>query len=266
MRFKFGKNWKSFSAKVDEGHINASIQKMKYFLDEKCQNSTFIDIGCGSGLHSLSAIRLGASEVHSFDYDLDSVKTTENIKKQFETKTNCWHIEQGDILDEKYFGKLGQFDIVYSWGVLHHTGSMWKAIENSISLVKFNGYFFIAIYNNQGWKSKFWWGIKYFYNILPAGLNTAYALLLGSFFQVLNILKYTIMLKPMVAIKPLLNYQKDRGMSYFHDIIDWYGGFPFEYASVGELNSFFKNHGFEAIKIEQALSLGCNEILYQKIR
>lgn len=265
MRFKFGENWESYSARINEEHINASIEKMKYFLDEKCQNSSFIDIGCGSGLHSLSAIRLGASEVHSFDYDLDSVKTTQNVKDRFEPNNQNWHIERGDALDHKYMEQLGQYDIVYSWGVLHHTGSMWKAIENSLSLVKQNGYFFIAIYNNQGWKSKFWWFVKYFYNILPNGFNKIFAIVLGSFFQIINIVKYTLMLKPMAAITPLLNYKKDRGMSYFHDIIDWYGGFPYEYASVDELNSFFIKHGFEVVKVKETPSLGCNEVLYIKV-
>lgn len=266
MRFKFGENWESYSAEINDRHINASKLKMEYFLKNICYGASFIDIGCGSGLHSLSAIRLGASEVHSFDYDLDSVKTTQNVKDRFEPNNQNWHIERGDALDHKYMEQLGKYDIVYSWGVLHHTGSMWKAIENSLSLVKQNGYFFIAIYNNQGWKSKFWWFVKYFYNILPNGFNKIFAIVLGSFFQIINILKYTLMLKPMAAITPLINYKKDRGMSYFHDIIDWYGGFPFEYASVDELNSFFISNGFEAVKIKQTSSLGCNEILYRKVK
>lgn len=131
---------------------------------ENMLGASFIDIGCGSGLHSLSAIRLGASEIHSFDYNY--VKTTQKIEKQFEPNNQNWHIERGYALDHKYMEHLGNYDIVYSWGVLHHTGSMWKAIKNSSSLVKQNGYFFITIYNNQGWKSKFWWFVKYFYNIL----------------------------------------------------------------------------------------------------
>lgn len=264
MRFKFGKNWEKYSKHINEEHIESSMHNIKYFLGDKCKGNSFLDVGCGSGIHSLAAIRLGSSLVHSFDYDVDSVKTTIEIKNSFSPNSENWRIEQGDILSDEYISTLSKFDIVYSWGVLHHTGSMWKAIENSMSLVKQNGYFFIAIYNDQGWKSKFWWNIKYIYNKLPSGVNKAFALILGLLFQLLNIIKYTILLKPMVAIKPILNYKKNRGMSYFHDVIDWYGGFPFEYASVDELSIFFKKHGFELLKVKQTTSLGCNEILYIK--
>lgn len=264
MRFNFGKNWEDFSHQIKEEHVQASIQNMKFFLDDYCNKSTFIDIGCGSGLHSLSAIRLGASKVHSFDFDEFSVKTTQSVKNHFAKDSQNWHIEQGDILDDEYIQKLESYDIVYSWGVLHHTGSMWKAIENSMNLVKKDGLFFIAIYNNQGWKSRFWWYVKYLYNKLPNGINKIYAITVGCFFQVINIIKYSLLFNPMKAIRPLLNYKKDRGMSYFHDLIDWYGGFPFEYAKVEELNKFFKLHGFEVIKVKTTTSLGCNEILYCK--
>ena len=134
MRFNFGDNWKKYSKHINDGHLKASMKEMKYFLEDLCKGVSFIDVGCGSGLHSLSAIRLGASNVHSFDYDIDSVKTTQKIKNLFEPNKQNWKIEHGDALDKKYIESLGQYDIVYSWGVLHHTGSMWEAIENCISL------------------------------------------------------------------------------------------------------------------------------------
>ena len=34
----------------------------------------------------------------------------------------AWTIETGDILNADYLAALGQFDAVYAWGVLHHTG------------------------------------------------------------------------------------------------------------------------------------------------
>ena len=38
------------------------------------------------------------------------------------------------------------FDIVYCWGVLHHTGNMWKAIDNSTEFVSDTGLYYISIY------------------------------------------------------------------------------------------------------------------------
>ena len=53
-------------------------------------------------------------------------------------------------MDAAYIAKLSKADIVYSCGVLHYTGSMWLAIENSINRVDKNGdgYFLVAIYND----------------------------------------------------------------------------------------------------------------------
>lgn len=66
----------------------------------------------------------------------------------------------------------------------------------------------------------------------------------------------------MVAIKPLLNYRNNRGMSVAHDMIDWIGGFPFEFASYESLNSYMLARGFELLRGKKATSLGCHEMVF----
>lgn len=160
--------------------------------------------------------------------------------------------------------QLGEYDIVYSWGVLHHTGAMWLGIEHALQRA-LQGTFFVAIYNDQGLKSHLWWLVKYLYNKLPKPLNTLYAYGLGLGLNALNILKYALKLQPMTAIRPLLNYKARRGMSVMHDLIDWIGGFPFEFARYEVLQGHIYARGFEFLKGKQATSLGCHELVFKRI-
>ncbi len=263
-RFEFGKNWSNFLNQLNDFRIEEAQKSLSDFLNMKdLKGLRFIDIGCGSGLFSLAARKLGAT-VYSFDYDPLCIVCTNQLKKKFFENDQGWVITEGSVLDNNFLDTLDEFDIVYSWGVLHHTGKMWQAIENAMHLVKSNGLFFIAIYNNQGWKSKFWWYIKYGYNKLPGFLKTSYALTLANSFQLINIIKYTLLLKPHLAIKPLLNYSKNRGMSYKHDAIDWIGGFPYEVATISELKSFFTKNNFYLIKTLNTTSEGCNQLIFRK--
>ena len=70
----------------------------------------------------------------------------------------------GSALDATYLAGLGGFELVYSWGVLHHTGAMWQALENAAIPVVDGGRLFVAIYNDQGWISGYWRAVKRLYN------------------------------------------------------------------------------------------------------
>lgn len=265
-RFAFGANWERFLALVDAERIIQAEESLKAALDvERLDGQSFLDAGSGSGLFSLAARRLGA-RVHSFDLDPQSVACTAQLRSRFFPDDPDWSVEHGSVLDREYLYKLGAFDFVYSWGVLHHTGAMWLALENVLCGVRRGGKLMIAIYNDQGWESHFWWFIKFGYSRLPRPLKPVYAYSLGLAANSLNILKYTIKLKPMVAIKPLLQRRKRRGMSFAHDLIDWIGGFPYEYARYDVVTSYMTARGFQLIHGKRAKSSGLHEMVYRLSR
>jgi 2-polyprenyl-6-hydroxyphenyl methylase/3-demethylubiquinone-9 3-methyltransferase len=222
---------------------------------------TFVDAGSGSGLFSLAARRLGA-RVHSFDYDPHSVACTMELKRRYFDGDEHWIIEEGSVLDQRFLAGLGQFDVVYSWGVLHHTGAMWTALENVIPLVRKGGTLFIAIYNDQGTPSRRWTKVKRFYNRLPAKLR--FLVTVPVFCQQCwrPILKATLRGRPL---EPWRIRKQQRGMSLWWDLVDWVGGYPFEVARPEEIYRFYRDRGFTLRELTTSGgSMGCNEFVFTK--
>ncbi len=175
-RFEFGKNWTRFLAALDDGRIARAEDSLRGMLETTdLKGKSFLDIGSGSGLFSLAARRLGA-RVHSFDYDPDSVACARELRREYFPGDQEWTIEEGSALDQNYIKSLGHFDVVYSWGVLHHTGEMWRALENAALPVAPCGRLFLAIYNDMGSQSARWRWVKKTYNHLPRLLKTPFAL------------------------------------------------------------------------------------------
>ena len=260
-RFGFGRNWKAFSERLDQRRFDLSLESVQSLLRlDTLEGKKFLDIGSGSGLFSLAANRLGA-DVRSFDFDPDSVACTKTLRDQQEINVETWQVEQGSVLDREFVEGLGQYDVVYSWGVLHHTGEMWKAIRNASLAVKPGGVFAIAIYNDEGWKSSIWKKVKRMYCSSTFGKYLVLAAFLPVFFSAAIAKGILVHGGPLGYFR---DYRKNRGMSVVFDWYDWLGGYPFEVAKVEEIFEYFYGQGWHLENIVTTNTLGCNQLVFRK--
>lgn len=260
-RFQFGANWRSFLEKLDETRIGQAEDSLRKMLEvDSLQGKRFLDIGSGSGLFSLAARRLGAT-VHSFDYDPDSVGCTKYLRDHFHHQADGkWTIEQGSVLDSDYVRSLGQFDVVYAWGVLHHTGNMMLALDNAALAVAPRGKLFIAIYNDEGRRSRNWKRIKARYCSGFLGRTFVKAIYIP-YFAIGSVVHGLVR-----HGNPCYHLAKHgfRGMSFYHDWIDWLGGYPFEVARPEVIFDFYRERGLLLLQLRTDAGSGCNEFVFQR--
>ncbi len=262
-QFDFGENWRNFSEHaLSQDKIKQAREDFKHLIQGiDLKDKTFLDIGFGQGLSLLIATELGAKTV-GCDINPMCGDVLDRNRKYFNSiKKNQIPMVIGSILDDAVIDKIklnsssnnGKYEMVYSWGVLHHTGKLKKAIENSCKLVDENGYLVIALYNRH-WSSRVWLFIKWFYGKSP---DIVRKIMIKILYPVIWIAKLIVTGK-----NPR---QQSRGMDFYYDVIDWVGGYPYEYQSMQETKDMLKQYGFKCIKFIPAnVPTGCNEYVFSR--
>lgn len=254
MSFSFGRNWRSFARFVSEETIaEAQADIINWLGPDGVKGKTVVDIGCGSGIHSLCFHRLGAKSLLSVDVDRDSVICTEKFWRAAGTPKN-WQVREASVLDRASMDAFGRFDIVYSWGVLHHTGRMWEAVDNASRVCEPGGRLWIALYA-KGPQYEEHLRSKQEFNAAPWHYRQkiVWKHLLRKWRHERN-----------QGNKSLSWFWHGRGMNAYHDAIDWYGGLPYEVASVPEVIEFLTVRGYSSARIEQAVEGGCSNFLFDR--
>jgi len=271
--FEFGRNWAKFLSTLTDDRIRVAEDSLRNLLQRNALDGcTFLDAGSGSGLFSLGAYRLGA-EVWSFDVDRDSVACTEELKRRYCHDKDRWHVLCGSLLDDAFLNTIEECDFVYCWGVAHHTGNMWSAIDNILPLVKPGGSIVLAVYNDQLYISRAWRGVKRIYQRLPSFMRSLYIISIGfgAFAKRLAVTMVACVLRLMTLrnpFTPLTNWvaeTQSRGMHGWYDLVDWVGGWPFEVARPEEVFRHLRDRGFMLRELTTSGGHGCNEFVFQRI-
>jgi SAM-dependent methyltransferase len=257
--FAFGKNWASYATLVTETQIAEAVAGLRKLVGDDLTGKRFLDIGCGSGLHSLAALRLGAAEVMSLDIDPDSVATTRKML-EIHAPGKAWQVAQRSVFDLDA-ASMGQFDMVYSWGVLHHTGDMYRAVRTAASLVAPGGQFVFALYRHTHmcwfWKLEKRWYTK-------AGASVQ------KFAQSIYVALFRLA-KGQGFKGYVDNYRSNRGMDFYHDVHDWMGGWPYESISPAQVKQFMQQLGMSEVRAfaykgtpSGIFGSGCDEYVYAR--
>jgi 2-polyprenyl-3-methyl-5-hydroxy-6-metoxy-1,4-benzoquinol methylase len=259
-RFAFGRNWGRYLSGLNDAYIVEAETSLRNWLGD-VSGLRFLDIGCGSGLFSLAARRMGAT-VHSFDFDPNSVGCAQQLRDRFFPSDKNWTIERGSVLDQAFIDRLGQYDVVYSWGVLHHTGDLDTALANAARTVRPGGRLWIAIYNDLGPVTAAWTAVKkaYVKNVFGR------ALVIGTFVPMFFLGNLFVdLIRFRSPTSRYREYRKShRGMSRAVDWLDWLGGYPYQPARAETIFRFFRDRGFSLQKLYTATGWGNNQFAFRR--
>ncbi|MGH9452921.1 MAG: class I SAM-dependent methyltransferase, partial [Terriglobia bacterium] len=261
--FSFGRNWQSFVERhLTPERERLALQSICDFVETSdLEGRSFLDVGCGSGVFSLAACRLRARNIYSFDVDPFSVRCCQELRRRAGDPEH-WTVAEGSILDLEFLQCLPKADVVYAWGSLHHTGNMWQAIRNAASLVAPGGLFFLSIYNQVDGRrgSEFWLRVKRRYNRSSSVVKRLMELAYAARFGVLPALRSF-----QNPAQSLRNYGRERGMSFWPDVVDWLGGYPYEFATVHAIFRFCTRElGMELVNVLDTNTTGTNQFLFRR--
>jgi 2-polyprenyl-6-hydroxyphenyl methylase/3-demethylubiquinone-9 3-methyltransferase len=261
-RYEFGQNWQHFAEGLSSAAIDQAVLGMRRLIPvDEISGRDVLDIGCGSGLHALAALRLGASSVTAIDIDEDSVSTTRQLLSLHAPPGAIWSATVKSVFELE---TMPQYPVVYSWGVLHHTGDMYAAIRCAADRVAPDGGLYLALYRKTplccAWRVEKW----LYTNSPRRGRHALEATYVAAF-------RLAMTIQGRNFQQYVTSYLRNRGMNWMTDVRDWLGGYPYQSISEKEMLSCAHKLGFSPIRVfcrKPGIGLfgtGCDEYAFRKL-
>jgi 2-polyprenyl-3-methyl-5-hydroxy-6-metoxy-1,4-benzoquinol methylase len=107
-----------------------------------------LEIGCGIGSDAEQFARHGADYV-GIDISDESINL---CRRRFRVQDVHGEFHRGSVTDLEFLKHLGKFDLVYSYGVLHHFPSMDQHLANIAKVLEPGGELRFMVYARNSWK------------------------------------------------------------------------------------------------------------------
>ncbi len=250
--FTFGQNWLAYSRLLDPERLEDAQRSLATLLDRRSLDGcSFVDVGAGSGLFSIAAVRLGAQRVVALDRDQECLAAVAGNAARFldDSQRARLEVQHGDALASHTL-PAASFDVVYAWGSLHHSGAMWCAVANAAGLCAPGGRFALALYNRT-WFYRAWRLVKQAYHRSPMPLRLLMAAGMAAPRAVVRVAR---------GRRP---FRLERGMNIWYDSLDWLGGVPYEAATASEVIARLQTQGFQLERSCLTRRHGCNEFVFR---
>ena len=208
--------------------LQGVIQHLTELFPEGVKGKKVLDAGSGSGMVSIAFAVMGASVT---GVDITS-KCIENGRK----RAKAFGVECRFVQSDLTMLDLHEdFDIIYSWGVLHHTADAKASFFRLVEHLRPGGEIIIAVYLRTAFSS-FWNFSRVFYQSSPGFAKTAFRRSASVLLNGYDAVRKALMKKERYML---------RGTSNEELVNDWFGVPHRTFHTYTEVYEWFREKGLD---------------------
>lgn len=124
------------------------------------ENKTVVDLGCGIGTTALAFLDAGAHPVYAVDASKESIAILTDRMRWHNAQPGALHVWHTACDDARDLYLRHNADLVFCFGVLHHTPRPAALLSRACDMLKDGGEIRLMVYHRWSWKA-LWALLKY---------------------------------------------------------------------------------------------------------